>query len=133
MIPGLNLIASYAYTDAKTTQDNSGFEGNLVSNVPRHSASFWATYQIQQGSLQGLGFGSGIVFVGDRPGDSANSFELPSFVRTDATIFYRRDNWRLGLNFKNLFDVYYAVSSDDASNLRVGALFAVTGTISVQF
>ncbi|MDZ8105446.1 MAG: TonB-dependent siderophore receptor [Nostoc sp. DedQUE12a] len=133
VIPGLNLIASYAYTDAKTTQDNSGFEGNLVSNVPRHSASFWATYQIQQGSLQGLGFGSGIVFVGDRPGDSANSFELPSFVRTDATIFYRRDNWRLGLNFKNLFDVYYAVSSDDASNVRVGSPFAVTGTISVQF
>ncbi|MDZ7960264.1 MAG: TonB-dependent siderophore receptor [Aulosira sp. DedQUE10] len=132
-IPGLNLIASYAYTDAKTTQDNSGFEGNLVSNVPRHSASFWATYQIQQGSLQGLGFGSGLVFVGDRPGDSANSFELPSFVRTDATIFYRRDNWRLGLNFKNLFDVYYAVSSDDASNVRVGSPFAVTGTISVQF
>jgi iron complex outermembrane recepter protein len=132
-IPGLNLIASYAYTDAKTTKDNSGFEGNRANNVPEHSASFWATYEIQKGSLRGLGFGSGIVFVGDRPGDSRNSFELPSYVRTDAAIFYRRDNFRFGLNFRNLFDVYYAVSSDDKSNVRIGAPFTVTGTISVQF
>jgi len=107
ILPGWNLIASYAYTDAEITEDTSGFEGNRPNNVPEHSGSLWTTYEIQSGDFQGLGFGAGIFVVGDRPGDLANTFELPSYVRTDAAIFYRRDNWQAQLNLQNLFNVDY--------------------------
>jgi iron complex outermembrane recepter protein len=132
-LPGLNIIASYAYTDAEITEDNSGNEGNRPNNVPLHSGSLWATYEIQSGDLQGLGFGAGIFVVGDREGDLANSFELPSYVRTDTAIFYRRDNWKAGLNFKNLFDINYYESASSGTSVYPGIPFTVIGTVGVEF
>jgi iron complex outermembrane receptor protein len=130
--PGLNLIASYALTDAEITKDNSGNQGNRPSNVPRHSASLWATYEIQEGDLKGLGFGAGIFYVGDRQGDLENTFTLPSYFRTDAAIFYRQDKWRLALNFKNITNAYYFEGAEFGS-VFPGAPFTVQGTLAVQF
>lgn len=132
-LPGLNLIATYAYTDAELTRDNSGNEGNQASNVPEHSASLWATYEIQDGDLEGLGFGAGVFFVGEQQGDLANTFTLPSYIRTDAAIYYRRDNWRIALNVKNLFDVDYFRSSFGRNNVFYGDPFTILGTASVTF
>lgn len=133
-IPGLNLIASYAYTDAEITKDTRpAFKGNQPNNVPRHGASLWAAYEIQNGGFKGLGLGAGLFFTGDRKGDLANTFTLPSYVRTDATIFYRRENWRVGLNFKNLFDVDYFESARDRNAVFYGEPFTILGTFSVNF
>jgi iron complex outermembrane recepter protein len=133
ILPGWNLIANYAYTDAEITEDNGGFEGNQPNNVPEHSGSFWTTYEIQNGDLQGLGFGAGIFVVGDRQGDLANTFELPSYVRTDAALFYRRDNWQVALNVKNLFDVEYYESANNRNTVYPGAPFTILGTVAVEF
>ncbi|MBF2047905.1 MAG: TonB-dependent siderophore receptor [Elainella sp. C42_A2020_010] len=133
ILPGWNLIASYAYIDSEITEDNSGFEGNRPRNVPEHSGSLWTTYEIQTGDLQGLGVGAGIFVVGDRPGDLANTFDLPSYVRTDAAIFYRRDNWQVQLNLKNLFDVDYFESAISRNGVSPGAPFTILGTVSVRF
>ncbi|MBE9193653.1 TonB-dependent siderophore receptor [Gloeocapsopsis crepidinum LEGE 06123] len=133
VLPGFNIIASYAYTDAEITRDNSGIEGNRPYNVPLHSGSLWLTYEFQQGALAGLGFGSGIFLVGNRQGDLDNSFELPSYMRTDATIFYRRPNWEVALNVKNLFDVDYFESSFSRTSVIPGAPFTILGTVSVRF
>ncbi|HHP7231829.1 MAG TPA: TonB-dependent siderophore receptor [Xenococcaceae cyanobacterium] len=134
ILPGWNIIAAYAYTDAEITEDNDFPVGNTLENVPENSASLWTTYQIQQGKLQGLGFGAGVFFVGDRQGDLDNTFTLPSYVRTDAALFYRRDNWQANLNFQNLFDVDYIRSSETFREaLRPGDPFTVIGSVSVEF
>jgi iron complex outermembrane receptor protein len=133
ILPGWNLIASYAYTDAKITEDTTGFEGNRPNNVPRHSGSLWTTYEIQSGDFQGLGFGAGIFVVGDRPGDLANTFDIPSYVRTDAALFYRRNNWQAQLNFQNLFDVDYFESANSINRVVPGPPFTIRGTVSVRF
>jgi iron complex outermembrane receptor protein len=39
--PEWDVIASYAYTDAEITQDNSSNVGNKLPNVPEHGGSFW--------------------------------------------------------------------------------------------
>ncbi|HCF25640.1 MAG TPA: hypothetical protein DEV81_00080, partial [Cyanobacteria bacterium UBA11049] len=50
-------------------------------------------------------FGLGLFYVGERETELPNSnAELPSYFRTDAAIFYRRDNWRAAINIRNLFD-----------------------------
>lgn len=85
------------------------------------------------GDLKGLGFGAGLFFIGDRQGDLSNTFTLPSYVWTDAAIFYHRDNWRVGLNIKNLFDVYYFESASSRNSVYPGAPFTMLGTVSVQF
>ena len=105
ILPGWNIIAGYAYTDAEITKDNNPrLVGNFLNNVPKHSFNLWTAYEIQSGDLQGLGVGIGFFFVADRQGNLANTFELPSYFRTDAAIFYKRDNFRAALNFRNLFN-----------------------------
>jgi iron complex outermembrane recepter protein len=132
-IKGWNLIASYAYTDAEVTQDNFFSVGNRVANVPLHSASLWSTYEIQKGDLKGFGFGLGLFFVGDRQGDFDNTFTLPGYFRTDATLFYRRDKFRVGLSFQNLFNVNYIKSSAQfRESIYPGEPFTVIGSISIE-
>lgn len=134
ILPGWNIIASYAYIDAKVTEDNLIAIGNRLPNAPKHSAGLWTTYEIQLGDLQGLGFGVGFNFVGDRVGDLENSFEVDSYFLTNAAVFYQRDNWRAALNFRNLFDVDYIAGTllRERGNDR-GEPFTVLGSISIKF
>ncbi|NJO76951.1 MAG: TonB-dependent siderophore receptor [Leptolyngbyaceae cyanobacterium RM1_406_9] len=75
ILPGWNLITSYAYTDAEITEGTFGVpDRSRPANVPEHSSSLWSTYEIQNGDLQGLGFGLGLFFVGERQGDNQNTF-----------------------------------------------------------
>jgi iron complex outermembrane receptor protein len=135
ILPGWNIIASYAYTDAEVTESSEieGTEGNRLNNVPYNAASLWTTYEIQSGDLEGLGFGFGLFFVGERQGDIENTFDLPSYLRTDAAIYYRRNNWRAAVNFKNLFDVDYIRSAEYREAIAPGEPFTVVGSISVDF
>ncbi|MEH1766724.1 MAG: TonB-dependent siderophore receptor [Nostoc sp.] len=132
ILPGWNLIGGYAYTNAEITKDNTYAVGNLLNNIPRNSFNIWTTYEIQSGGLKGLGFGTGLFYVGEREGDLANTFELPSYFRTDATIFYKRDRFRAAINFKNLFNVDYFESATNRVNVFPGEPFLVQGTISWQ-
>ncbi|MBE9048992.1 TonB-dependent siderophore receptor [Nostocales cyanobacterium LEGE 11386] len=133
ILPGWSIIAGYGYTDAKVTQDNTLPVGLRFRNVPENTFNLWTSYEIQRGNLQGLGFGLGLFFVGERPGDILNTFELPSYLRTDAAIFYKRDRFRASLNVRNLFDVDYLEAS--FNNVRVfrGDPLTVQGTISFEF
>ena len=108
ILPEWNVVASYAYIDAEVTEDNNAdIVGNRLFAVPEHSASLWTTYEIQSGDLQGLGFGLGVNFVGEREGDLANSFRADSYFLTNAAVFYRRSDWSVQLNVDNLFDIDY--------------------------
>jgi iron complex outermembrane receptor protein len=112
ILPGWSVIASYAYTDTRITEDNEFEVGNR---------------------LKGLGFGAGLFYVGQRQGNLENTFSLPSYLRTDAAVYYRRNNFRAALNFKNLFDIEYFETAQ--SDLRVfpGAPLTVEATVGWEF
>ena len=131
ILPGWNIIANYAYTDAEVTEDNIFAVGNSIDNVPENAVNLWTTYTISQGSLSGLGFGLGLFYVGERQGDLENSFQLDDYIRTDAAIYYRRNDLNLALNFKNLFDVDYIEQADD--DLRVGTADPFTVLFSASY
>lgn len=133
ILPGWNIFAGYAYTDARITEDNTYDSGNQLPNTPYHAANLWTTYEIQKGDLQGLGVGFGLFFVGDRAGDLDNTYDIPSYVRTDAAVFYNRDTFRIALNFRNLFDIEYFENGSSATRVNYGQPFTVLGTISWQF
>ncbi|MBP5971844.1 TonB-dependent receptor [Brasilonema sp. CT11] len=133
ILPGWNIIAGYAYTDATITKDNDLAVGNLLDNVPKHRFNLWTKYEIQSGRFKGLGFGLGLFYVGERQGDLENTFTLPSYFLTEAAIFYKQDRFRAAVNFKNLFDVDYFESALNRNNLFYGDPFTVQGTISWEF
>ncbi|MEO0537500.1 MAG: TonB-dependent siderophore receptor [Cyanobacteria bacterium P01_A01_bin.123] len=130
---GWNVIAGYAYTDARITQDNDFPVGNNLANVPNHAINLWTTYTIQEGDLSGLGFGLGLYYVGSRPGDLDNTFTLPDYLRTDAAIYYRRENFQAQLNFKNLFNTYYFESANGRNRIFPGAPFEMSATLGWEF
>jgi iron complex outermembrane recepter protein len=133
VLPGWKIIASYAYTDAEVTEDNVTPVGNQLDNVPFNQASLWTTYEIQKGNLRGLGFGLGLFYIGERQGNLANSFELPSHLRTDAALYYRRDGFNAAINIRNLFDIDYISYSYDRFAVQRGAPFTITGSIGWTF
>jgi iron complex outermembrane recepter protein len=131
--PGLNVIASYAHTDATVGRDNQFAKGNRLTNIPRNSASLWTNYTLQKGSLKGLGLGAGVFFVDSRLGDLANSFEVPSYARVDASIFYTKNKFKAGITIKNLFDTVYFVGAQNRTSIIPGAPLTLQGNISLQF
>ncbi|MEM9805700.1 MAG: TonB-dependent siderophore receptor [Cyanobacteria bacterium P01_D01_bin.56] len=137
ILPGWNIVASYALTDTEVTEDNSdpSNEGNQFANVPLNQASLWTTYEIQEGDLEGLGFGLGLFFVDERQGDLANTFEVDDYLRTDAALYYRRNQFNAALNFRNLFDIDYISSVSFGNRLQVerGDPFTIVGSVSWKF
>jgi iron complex outermembrane receptor protein len=133
ILPGWKIAGGYAYTDARITADTTFEVGNRLNNAPRHAFSLWTTYEVQTGSLKGLGGGLGLFYVGQREGDLGNTFQIPSYVRTDLSLFYRRENFRIGLNIENLFDVRYFEASESDLRVFYGAPLTVKGTISYSF
>ncbi|MCP9928792.1 TonB-dependent siderophore receptor [Cyanobium sp. CH-040] len=133
ILPGWNIVAGYAYTDAEVSDDNTIRVGNQLNNVPENAASLWTTYEIQEGSLQGLGFGLGLFYVGERQGDLENSFQLPGYTRTDISLFYKREQFRIGLNIENIFDTRYFESSQSDLRVSYGAPLTVRATVSWKF
>ncbi|MEH1931331.1 TonB-dependent receptor domain-containing protein [Nostoc sp.] len=131
ILPGWNVIASYSHNDAFVSKDNNLPIGDNLVGAAKNLASLWTTYKIQNGDLKGLGFGAGVFFVGEREAQLPNDLKLPSYVTTDATMFYQQNNWRVGLNFKNLFNTRYY----DTQGYFVdpGAPFTVIGSLSINF
>jgi outer membrane receptor protein involved in Fe transport len=121
--PGWDAIVYYAYTKVRIAKSSQFPVNSQVPNVASHNGGFWTTYEIQAGALQGLGFGGGMRYVGDRPGNIENSSKLPSYWQTDLAIFYQHENWKAALSIENLFDVDYFD----------GTPLTVLGTILVEF
>ena len=138
ILPGWNITAAYTYLDAFVSEDNTDIVDNKLANAPDNQFSLWTNYEIQQGNLAGLGFGLGFLYLSDRFGDLENTYTLDSYFRTDAALFYERNNWRVQLNIENLFDVEYFTAArfgNSGSRLTAdpGAPFTILGTISVEF
>ncbi|MGD1918164.1 MAG: TonB-dependent siderophore receptor [Pleurocapsa sp.] len=138
ILPGWNIITSYAYLDTEILSDTNEFagtdsSGNQLRNVPENAFSIWTTYALQKGSLEGLGFGVGLFYEGEKQGDLENTFTLPDYLRTDAALFYKKDNYTAQVNFQNLFDVRYFESARNQARINPAAPFTVLGTLSVEF
>jgi iron complex outermembrane recepter protein len=134
ILPGLNITAGYAYTDARVLEDNNIPTGNRLFNAPEHAINLWTTYRIQSGAAKGLGFGLGLYYIGERPIDNANTVNLPGFLRTDVAVFYEQDKFRAALNVRNLFDVENYVSNFGSSDfVAAGTPFTIQGSLSWQF
>ncbi len=111
--PRWKAIVTYAYTLAKVTSDTTYPVGDILSNVPRNSASLWTVYDLE--SVPGLRIGAGVYYVGPREATLPNSFKLAGYVRTDAMASYRQGHWKTQLNIFNLFNRKYYTGGSAAT------------------
>ncbi|MEH2253944.1 TonB-dependent siderophore receptor [Nostoc sp.] len=134
ILPGWNVIGFYGYTDARITKDNDIPVGNRVEGVPAHVASLWTTYTFGTGSLKGFGGGIGFNYIGDETPDSLNTFTIPSYFLTDAALYYRNNNFSVGLNLNNIFNVrYYEASFDYLQRIIPGRPYTAQLTVKWEF
>ncbi|CAB3667650.1 TonB-dependent siderophore receptor [Achromobacter dolens] len=118
-----DFMASYAYLDARTTDDPQ-YQGNRLWNVAQHTGSLALVYNAGQIGEGRLRLGTAARYVGTRPGDSANSFVLPAYTVVNAFATYdtrvagRKVQFQLNVN--NLFDRTYYTSSANQYFISMG-------------
>ncbi len=113
------VSAGYTYLDSESTKngvscrgtgatatctDQTAYNGNVMPNVAKNSATLWTTYQV----LPQLNLGVGAIAMDKVYGDLANTKYVPGYVRYDAMARYNvNKNVDLQLNVNNLSDERY--------------------------
>ena len=92
----------------------------------------WGRYLFTRGGLSGLSLGVGANFVGERAGDNANSFELPSYTTVDLRAAYDWRNVTAEIVASNLLDEEY-FTQQNAFVVYPGDPRMVFGCVSVRF
>lgn len=115
---GLSVLVSYSYIDAEmrnTVLDpNFNYEisvGDRLLNIPAHtmSAQLVKDFAIAERILS---IGGNVLYVGDRLGEVATDFELPSYMLVHLFAAYElTPSLRLRADIENLFDERYFTNS----------------------
>ena len=131
-----SMIGSYAYTDARMTQDPL-LLGNALQNVALNTGSLFLVYDFGTDLPGRLRIGAGGHYVGDRPGDAANTFILPSYAVADAFVTYetryQTPPVTYQLNIKNIFDKVYYPSAVNNLNVAIGDARRISLQATVHF
>jgi iron complex outermembrane receptor protein len=133
-LKGWDIIGNISALNAKVTKDTTIEEGNRLDGVPIMSGSIWSSYQLQEGPMRGLGFGAGVIAVGERQGDIDNSYDVSGYARIDASVFYDiNENVRVSLNGRNLTDRKYIETVAGTDGNYAGAPASAIAAVSVKF
>lgn len=133
---GITATAVYAYTDTKVTRDTrTNLVGSPLSNIPLHSGALYANWRSRGDAPGSVTLGGGVVYVGERAGDDANTgFKLPDYVTVRANLAYQVSKAiSLHLDVENLFDADYLESSYSDVWITPGAPRTITGKLRVSF
>lgn len=139
-LKGWNLRASYGALRSAIVSDDPATDGNRPANVPNYTANLWSSYEFhdKQSLLNGLGLSGSLTRVGERYGDSAHSFSLPSYTLVDLGAWYYiplPDNRqvRMDLGVKNALDQHYYTASGGSARVGVGSPQTFYSGLSVDF
>jgi iron complex outermembrane receptor protein len=131
ILPGWNVIATYANTDIIVTKGNEldyPATGSRYWGVPRNTASLWNTYDFQQDPLKGFKVGGGVtvrdgqlIYGADGPNPT-----IPGYATVDLLAAYSmkvgKSKISAQLNVNNLLDhEYFTQAQSYASSLNTSA------------
>ena len=101
-----NVIASYAYTDARTTKTLRSAElGMRQPAVPRQQAALWGDLALAAFGLDGLNglkAGAGLRYTGSTVDIRGSNARVPGYTVADAMLSYETGSWHAALNFSNI-------------------------------
>lgn len=132
ILPGWQVNAGYSYLDA----DERGrvvagvVDNRRIGQVPRHMASLWNRYDVNER----LGFGLGVTHQASQFASISNTVRLPAFTRVDAALFFKlTDRIEAQVNVENLFDTRYFPASHNDNNITTGEPINARFTVRARF
>jgi iron complex outermembrane recepter protein len=135
-----NYYANYISNLYAYASEPAGVVGYRLASVPENAANFWAKYEatdIFDGRLRGLSLGGGFSLVGQRQGDLANSFQLPSYAVLNGMIAYRFEYQKMHitaqLNVRNLTDATYYSYANSRFQITPGTPRTVLASLRFEF
>ncbi|MDP2696733.1 TonB-dependent siderophore receptor [Thalassospira sp.] len=136
-----SVVAGYTYTDASYDAPGSVKDGNRPQQVPEHMASLWGHYRFTAGTLDGLGIGAGVRYIGETAGNEANTIMVPDYTLVDLVLNYDLSqigitNADFRLNVNNLMDEDYVAScliTQWSDNCYYGEERTVLATLRYRF
>jgi iron complex outermembrane receptor protein len=116
----LSVLASYTYMDLLNVRSAPAAQGHSPVGLPANSAAAWADYTFHGGQLDGFGMSAGVRYLGESPGNTPNTFYVPSATLFDAGLHYdlaslgrQFKGYNLQVNATNLFDKTYVSLCQD--------------------
>ncbi|WP_325643823.1 TonB-dependent siderophore receptor [Chitinophaga sp.] len=114
LLPGLNLLINYAYTDSKIDEATKAIPelkvGDRVPGYATHNVNAWLSYKLEHGMLKGLGVSGGFSYLKDRDSwtwtGHDNIAGLPDYFRLDGSLFWEKGKVRVTANIYNILDKY---------------------------
>jgi iron complex outermembrane receptor protein len=129
-----NVIGNYTYADVRLSDATfPAFDGKRQRGVPYNTMNVWSRYNVIQNETHIVGAAAGLIYLDQRPGDLANTFNLPAYSRWDAGMYYTRGRFNGGVYLENLFDKQYAASSINQFQVFPGAPFNCRAMGSIVF
>ncbi len=127
ILPGVNIIANYAFLDAANVSREIGTTfggttfvrtGSVYGKEPiasaRHGGSIWMTADMP---IDGFSIGGGLVGKSQSYADALNVIRTPGYVIGNAAMFYRSTMLDIALNIKNVTDKDYFINPTFAGAL----------------
>ncbi|WP_418186339.1 TonB-dependent siderophore receptor [Aliarcobacter lanthieri] len=128
-----SIVASYGYTDTKNKDANN----KELRNIPNHTANLFTTYKLTSINLPDFYIGGGAKYLGSKYADDANTIKFDSEIIYNATIGYKKGNWRANLSVQNLTDKEYVdgafTSNAAGTRVYVGAPRTFLASVSYKF
>ena len=127
LTPQLDLEAAYNHTDTHLMQKGAT---TRLHNAPHHSGSLKLDYAPNERTELFLG----ATYAGERPGDDANSFEVPAYTRLDAGAAWKLNRkTTLTAGVRNLLDEDYVASVEAVDFVVQGRKRTVTVGLEMEF
>ncbi len=123
-MPNWQVIFGYSRIDAKVTATGTGFgfqQGLRLPNVAENAANIWTRYDFDNG----LGFGLGVTYTGQREGvlptqsTDLKRLDLPAYTVVDFGVYYTKEHYSINLKVGNLLNERYFENSGAGSQGRV--------------
>ena len=138
---GINVYATYAYTDAEWTSAalDVSFGLNIQSgdpliNIPKHAANLLVTKEFDLGDAGVVTIGGGVNYTSKRLGETGVDFYLPDYTLVRALASYApSDGVKLSVDATNLFDVTYYPASYHRYWVSPGQPRTVTFRVDFSF
>lgn len=135
----LDLVASYAYTDARITDSVDPDEiGQREALVPLNTVAVWAEYGLDDLGARGLKVGAGIRYLSDMNLPDTHQ-SVPGYYLVDAMLRYDLEALSpklkgavVSLNAKNLLGEEY-ITCVAADGCRYGTPRTVSGTLTYRW
>lgn len=128
----LSMVGAYTYSDGTFLDNVSGTvqAGNILPNMPKHSASLWTRFD----PIEQLGAALGVIYQGKRYASTDNFVAMPGYTRLDGAVYFDiAPELSLQVNVENILGKRYYLYAHSNNNITPGSPTAVKVGLSAKF